>query len=456
MLEQGLASALGVHVGQSIRLGGRRFQVGGIAVQTEQAFYPACTPGLVWVSSADATRLAGRSRRLGELFDVKLTDPAAAGWFADGAAMTRFSNQLGNGVPLILATWQQTRTLDYKVASISQKAMLTASWLLAILAIASIAVVVGSRLAEQRRRVGLLKAVGASPSLTACVLLAENLVLATVGAGAGLLAGWLLAPSLANPGSGLLGAAPTPPVTGASAAEVTAAALAVATIATIGPVIRGVRTSTLAALNNPARRPRRHAQMITLSARLPIPVLLAVRLIARQPRRTFLTAAALTTAATMVVAAITLQQQIANQQRLRASGGLLAGNLSGRVTHLVLILGAILVVVSAVNAIFTTWATVIDSERLTATARTLGATPHQITAALTTAELIPALAAALLGIPAGLGIYTLAGGHLAHTTPPFVLALTVIPGMLAIVSALTAIPARIAATRPIAHALRSD
>ena len=50
--------------------------------------------------------------------------------------------------------------------------------LLALLAIASVAVLVGSRLAEYTRRVGLLKAVGASPSLVAATFLTENLVLA--------------------------------------------------------------------------------------------------------------------------------------------------------------------------------------------------------------------------------------------------------------------------------------
>ncbi len=41
--------------------------------------------------------------------------------------------------------------------------MLVGSWLLAILAVASVAVLVGGRMAEQLRRVGLLKAVGCTP-----------------------------------------------------------------------------------------------------------------------------------------------------------------------------------------------------------------------------------------------------------------------------------------------------
>ena len=51
-----------------------------------------------------------------------------------------------------------------------------------MLAIASIAVLVGGRMAQQTRRVGLLKAVGATPALIAATLLAENMLLAVAAA----------------------------------------------------------------------------------------------------------------------------------------------------------------------------------------------------------------------------------------------------------------------------------
>ena len=53
----------------------------------------------------------------------------------------------------------------------------------------SVAVIVGGRMAAQTRRVGLLKAVGSTPSLVALVLLGENLVLALTAAATGLAAG---------------------------------------------------------------------------------------------------------------------------------------------------------------------------------------------------------------------------------------------------------------------------
>ena len=85
-----------------------------------------------------------------------------------------------------------------------------ASWLLALLAIGTLAILVGGRMAEQLRRVGLLKAVGGTPALVATVLLAEYLAIALVAAATGLAAGRLTAPLLTSSGAALLGTAGAP------------------------------------------------------------------------------------------------------------------------------------------------------------------------------------------------------------------------------------------------------
>jgi putative ABC transport system permease protein len=133
-----------------------------------------------------------------------------------------------------------------------------------------------------------------------------------------------------------------------------------------------------------------------------------------------------------------------------------AHTIGGRVTHLVFILGAVLVVLAAMSAILTTWATVIDAERSTALARALGATPRQVTSGLTAAQLLAGLLAACLGIPAGLAIYQLAGGNVATANPPLLMLLAVIPCTLAAVTVLTSIPARLGANRCVADVLRSE
>ena len=80
-----------------------------------------------------------------------------------------------------------------------QAFLLTGATLLGLLALASVAVLVGGRLAEGTRRVGLLKAIGGTPGLVAATFLAENLFLALVAAVVGLLAGWVRPRSSPSP-----------------------------------------------------------------------------------------------------------------------------------------------------------------------------------------------------------------------------------------------------------------
>ena len=177
------------------------------------------------------------------------------------------------------------------------------------------------------------------------------------------------------------------PLAVAAVAEVVAAAVAVAAGATIVPAVRGARASTISALNDPAHPPRRRAWLIALSARLPVPLLFAVRLIARRPRRAVLTAASLTIAVAMIVATLALRYRIDVHNR-EVGSFVGSGGIADEVSHLVYLLSAILVVLAAINAIFTTWSTVIDAQRPTALTRALGATPWQISAGLTAAQLI--------------------------------------------------------------------
>ena len=453
VIERGFADALGLHVGDRIDLNGRAFHVAGIAVSTAQCFYPVSSPGVIWITRGDTRALASSAYPLGYILDVNLHDPNSAQSFESGSAATAFFNATNNDTKSLMSSWQDTEQQDFKVVSVDQKVLLIVSTLLALLAIASIAVVVGSRMAEQTRRVGLLKAVGGTPLLVAVVLLAENLVLAFAATALGVALGQLIAPVLTNLGNGLLGTPPTPALSGQSVLEVAVVAVSVAAGATVVPAVRGAHTSTIRALNDPAHPPRRRPALIALSARLPVPLLLAIRLVARRIRRSLLTAASMTIAVMMVVAALTLQHNDEVRNRVAVVG---TSTVAGRVTHLVFLLSAILIALAAINAIFTTWATVIDAQRPTALARALGATPGQITAGLTTSQLLPALLAACVGIPLGLALYQFAGGHVSEASPPVLTLLAVIPGTLIVVAVLTAIPARIGANRAVAEVLRSD
>jgi ABC-type antimicrobial peptide transport system permease subunit len=314
-------------------------------------------------------------------------------------------------------------------------------------------VLVGGRMADQTRRVGLLKAVGATPRLVAAVLLAEFIALALLAAAAGLAAGWLAAPQLADPGAGLLGSAGSPSLTLSTVGVVTAVAVGIAAIATFVPAVRAARASTVHALADAARPPRRMRWLIAISARLPIPLLLGLRVAGRRPRRVVLSAIGILITVLAIVTVLAAHAEIAQDAQL--VGG--SDPNTERANQVLLLITVPLVALAAVNAILVTWATAVDARRSSALARALGATPQQVTAGLSLAQVLPTLAGAIVGVPGGLALYAaLGGGGDGVTGPPTWQLLAVVPGTVLVVAALTAIPARLGARRPVAEILQSE
>ena len=124
------------------------------------------------------------------VLNLKLSDPARAAAFARRySAATPGPHPFG---PVSLTAWPGIATADGLLVADEQSVLSPGAWLACLLAVASVAVLAGGRMAERTRRVGLLKAVGATPGLVATVLLAENLILGLAAAAAGLTAlAWL-------------------------------------------------------------------------------------------------------------------------------------------------------------------------------------------------------------------------------------------------------------------------
>jgi putative ABC transport system permease protein len=484
VLERTFAEALGADVGDRVTLNGRPYTVAGIAVTAASAPYPnmCITPGgnclfdapaqsenigLAWVTEPDARALASEAAPLGYLLDLRLSHPATAPAFVAAHDHAAVAGQ----TPVNLVAWQSIAYNDGLLVQDEQQVLTTGAWLAGLLAMASVAVLAGGRMAEYSRRVGLLKAVGSTPGTVAVVLLAENLVLALLAAGVGLLAGWLAAPLITSPGAALVGAPGAPSLTPAIAAEVVAVAVGVALLATLMPAIRGARTSTVSALASAARPPRRRARLIAISRRLPVPLLLGVRLVARRPRRALLGAASVAVTMTGIVAVLTFHAT-ADQQFGPASSGpassgpassgpassVLRNPVVSRDEQMLLVLTIVLLALAVLNAIITAWATVLDAASSSALARALGATSRQLIAAIATAQLLPAVPGAILGVPLGLGLYAAVnGGGAAATTIPS--AAWLIPTLLAtlvVIAALTAIPAWAGTRRPVTQVLARD
>ena len=178
--------------------------------------------------------------------------------------------------------------------------------------------------------------------------LAEHLALALLAAAAGLAVGWLAAPLLTNPGAGLVGTPGAPSLTLPTVELVTAVSLAVAVAATLVPAIRAARTSTVSALAAAARPVRRRAALIAASI-------------------------AVTVTGLVTVLAF---HGTTEQPRFGGSSGL-SNPVADRDGRVLLVITVVLVVLAAVNAIFTAWATVLDARRPSAVARALGVTPER-------------------------------------------------------------------------------
>jgi putative ABC transport system permease protein len=332
-----------------------------------------------------------------------------------------------------------------------QRVLRTGAWLLGLLAVAGVAVLVGGRMADQTRRVGLLKAVGGTPSLVAVVLLAEFFVVALLAAAAGLATGWLAAPLLTDPGAGLLGSVGTPSLTLSAVGVVTAVALGVAAAATVVPALRAARTSTVHALADAPRPPRRTPWLIAISARLPVPLLLGLRVAARRPRRVLLSTVSIAITVSGIVAALAARATI-HQDALLVGGTDPSNEPANKV---LLVITVTLAALAAVNAIVVTWATALDNRHSSAIARALGATPRQVSTGLSVPQVLPALGGAVLGIPAGLALFaSLSGDETAN--PPLWQLLAVVPATVFVVAVLTAIPARLGGCRPVADTLQAE
>jgi ABC-type antimicrobial peptide transport system permease subunit len=490
VIERTFADALGVSVGDRVSLNGKSFAVAGIAVTAAQSPYPylcngtligptaaaskfsnACAStfsipflslpgghvlsssdsvGQIWMTEADAIGLTSTANPLTTyVVNLKLTN------LDDAPAFVYDRAAISSAAPTF-STWEGLESEDAKLVQDGQGVLQPGAFLLALLAVASVAVLVGRRLSEYARRVGLLKAVGGTPSVVAATFLAENLVLALFAAAVGLVAGWLAAPLITSPGAALVGAAGAPPISLSAAEQVIGLAIVVALAATLVPAIRASRGSTVAALNDVGRPPKRRGALIRLSSKLPVPALFGLRLVARRPRRSLLSAANIAVSTTGIVAVISFHAFADNtlSGAVALTGGGLSNPVTNRDEQMLTIITVMLVTLAALNTLFTTWATVLDARHAAALMQALGARVRQVSTGLVIAQVLCALPGAILGIPLGIGLFKLAVKH--GTLPPVIWLAAAVIATLVATAALTIVPARIGTRQPVAEVLQSE
>jgi putative ABC transport system permease protein len=401
VVERSFAEVANLRLGQTITLNGRPFRVVGFAVTSAFGGFPGTS--LIWATEAAARSLATKADPLSYISNLKLSDasPRAVSAFVNAYGL-KYSAPADATAPF-LTSWTELAYGDAAFLRTDQAFLFTGTVLLGLLALASVAVLVGGRLAEATRRVGLLKATGGTPGLVAATFLAENLFLALVAALAGLLAGWRAAPLISRPEADLIGTPGAPPLTLVTVAVAVGVALAVALASTLVPAIRAARMSTVSALADTPRLPKRRDWLIGLSRKLPLPALLGLRLVARRPRRAIFSAASIAVAVMGLVAALSIHAAVDNKfAHLGRLGGLVNPDVP-RAEQVLTAITISLVVLAALTVIFAALATVLDARRASAATLAVGATPQQVRAGLIMAQVIPALPGAILGLPLGQG-----------------------------------------------------
>ena len=452
VVERSFAEVANLRLGQTITLNGHPFRVVGFAVTAAFGGYPGMS--LIWATEAAARSLATQADPLSYISNLKLSDasPSAVNAFVNAYGL---SSATADATTPSLTAWTAIAYGDASFLRTDQAFLFTGATLLGVLALASVAVLVGGRLAEGTRRVGLLKATGGTPGLVAATFLAENLFLALVAAFVGLLAGWGAAPLISKPEADLVGTPGAPPLTLVMVVIALGVALVVALASTLVPAIRAARMSTVSALADTPRLPKRRDSLIRLSRKLPVPALFGLRLVARRPRRAIFSAASIAVAVMGLVAALAIHAAVDEKfSHFGRSGGLVSPDVP-RAEQVLTAVTLSLVILAALTVIFAALATVLDARRASAVTLALGATPQQVRAGLVMAQVIPALPGAILGLPLGIGLFKVAG-HGLTGLPPVLWLVAAVLGTVLVVAALTSVPARIGLRRPVAEMLQAE
>lgn len=455
VLESGLAATLGVEAGDTVTIQGRPFPVLGAAT-TVGGRFPLYRPAQVWVTPETAERM----RELGmteEGFELslRLRDPYDAQGFVTQHGPD-FRSDPDSSAIAFLGTWQERRANTHSDIDIVAGTLFAAGTLIAILTIATAAVLVAGRMASRIRQVGTLKAVGVTPRQIVLALLFEYGAVAIAATVLGIGVGLLLAPVIANTSVTILGT-PQPQLTWTQVAIVGGVALLVVLIGTVRPAFRGVRRSTVSSLASGARPPRRPGRLSRWAAQvgMPISAVLGLRSSWRRPSRLITNAAGLTFGVAMIVVALALADSLDLLNTLppepgHASSDAAVGVLYDQIRAIVLGTALLLVALGSINAFIVASFAARDGARSHAAIRAVGGTPQQTVISLIVSQLGACALAVLLGIPLGLGLWSLMEGGDLPETSVSVIALLLVAALVPVVfAAVVSVPARRLASKPV-------
>ncbi len=471
VVERSLADALGVSVGERLTVGGRSLTVTGVAVSLAQPPFPRTVPGLAWTSTATVQALARDAALTGVQVHLRLADPGQATNFARAHGAPPVGAEAGRQGPGF-STWVETREATLAEVKTTRAVLLSVSGLLLLLTCAAVVLLVRARTAADSRRIGALKAAGFTPGEVVLALLAPHLLIALVATLVGLVGGGRLAPLLSGTLASSAGTSTVPPTTWGRAAATTVAGLVVVAAAA-APALQGVRGTTVGALVPRLGTPRARDVVgdVAAALHLPVPVLLGARSAGRNPWRSLLTTSSTGLATATVVSVLCMEATFAQEARTGrgpAPPGIDVSVLAQadaaadvRLRTLVLVCSAALLAV----ATLTTWGVgyfearqgVVTGARL----RAVGLTRRQAAGRLVTGQVLAGTAGALVGVPAGLLVFSLAyadanGGSDGAALPSVGWLAATIVAVVVAIGAIAAAPAARSLRGPVGPSLASE
>jgi putative ABC transport system permease protein len=455
VLERSLANALGIEVGATLAVTSRRGTINlpvlGTAVVPSQPRYPRRNPGLAWVTPATLERVEPDRTRWRWTEALRLANPSAAAAFTERAAA---------GFPatanLYFETWQDQRDQALGDAQGTQVIVTMFTILLLIVAFVVVGILVGARASDQHREIGLLKVAGFTPRQVGAVFALESTALGLVAAGLGFVLGAILAPRLAAPSAETLLGSPT---IAANPWHVLVASCVVVPVLVAGALTstrRSTRFSVLEAIRAGTSAPpnSRLARAVARSA-LPLTIGLGLKDLFARGRRALLLAAAIALTGAVVVTALSLDATLDAQPPGKTS------DFPDELLLLIYTLDTVLLLITATTLVAVVLLSVRERIRDYGVLKAIGLTPTQITSTVVSAHTALAVAASLLAIPLGIGLYLALYQIAGDTTEDAVIApwwsLALIPiGTVIVVAAATTLPARLATRIRTADALRYE
>jgi len=455
VLEHSLADAVGITVGDTLRLqapsGPVDLNVVGTAISPSVSRYPRQNPGLAWVSRSTLEAVQPDSSQWNWLAPIRLVDPTLERAFADDV----FRSFPPRTVYTITAGEQRENTL---IETQPTSLILTTYTIVILLVVFTvIGILIGARASQQRREIGLAKAVGLTPRQVSTIFTIETTTLGVVGLLIGFAVGVLAAPRLAQPTFATLLGTPT---IAPNPIHLVVAAIPILLVLAIGAWVstrRRSRLSVVGAIRSGAGRPGSRSRIARLADRAgaSLPLALGLKdLLAQRGRAALLSAAIAATTGSVVFA-------LCMKATLDAPASNVVSDVPAELPALVYTLDGVLLVIAVTTLVAVTILAVREHVRDFGVLRTVGFTPRQVTSSLVSAHTAVAVVAATASIPLGIGLYIGMYGAAGGDSSDLVIApwwwLGLVPTAAAvIVSVSTGLPARIAARTPIIDALRYE